>query len=299
MPIAVRYVTTNPGRTAEFTFSGHKVLNYTVGIAYWEFKFTDGQDHFVRTIELDLVPNKVSEETIAVKVNGTFKDDSNHTLDTTKSLVVVCCIAVVDYANNQVTLASAEGINNGEQSNGITIPSGSIKIDAAFLSGWELTFNNDHQVSSIQLGTGAYENGNTAYIKATASMNDRSNNVATTARIDAGLLAATYSDDGVYTAYLREQQTTDTLSVDLKVPLSDAVVLLQNYQVTFWKNQDNNVKTVGGGCKMWTVEGSTVRLTSPRAFINDDVGNQETDGISNGSGVTLLVVGVPKPVAAS
>ena len=293
MPIAVQYFKAKPSQTAEFTFSGHNVFSYTVGIAYWEFKFTDGQDHFVRTIELDLVPNKVSAETITVKVNGKFMDDSKHTLDMTNSSVVLCCIAQLDHDSTNVKLASAEGIANGEQSPGIAVPNSTLKVDAAFLSGWELTFNIDHQVQSIQLGAGVSANGNTAYIKATASMNDLSNNVATTARLDAGLLAATNTDDGVYTAGLFDQQTTNTISVDLKVPLSDAVVLLQDYRVQF-SNNDNNVKTVGGGCQTWTVEGSTVRLTSPRAFITDDVGNHETsDGSS--SGVTLWVVGVPKP----
>ncbi|WP_164020070.1 hypothetical protein [Pyxidicoccus trucidator] len=293
MPIVVRNVTTKPNQTATFDFSGHTVLAYTIGIAYWSFSFDN--DHHVRTLALSLSPNKPDDAHVTVSVNGTFTDDSGSTLDAAASSVVVCCIAVVDYKDSNVVLASANGIPANGQSAGIALPSSTLSINAAFLSGWKLNHSSDNEVASLDLSAGVVANGTTANIVATASMHDNSGNQAT-AELDAGLLAATTTADGVCAAPLTNQQTTSTISVDLGQQLSAAVVLLQDYQVRFHKNQDNHVRTMGGGCKTWTVEGSTVRLTSPRAFISDDSGNVETN---DSSSVSFVVIGIPKTVAAS
>lgn len=286
MPIAVRHIHTEPSKTVTFDFSGHKVLSYTVGLAYWRLSFNN--DNHVRTLKISLSANQPNDSQVTVKVNGEIRDDSGNTIHVADSSVVACCIAIIDNKDSNVVLASANGISDGTQSAGITVPSGTLSIDAAFLSGFELGYGNDNHVLSVELTTGVSANGNTAYIKADASMSDSSGNKATTAKLDAGLLAANTTADGVYAVAKTDLQAPGTtVPVEFKKPISDAVVLLQDYQVRFAK--DHHVRSIGGGCHQWTVEGSTVRLTTPRAFMWDDSGNNE----SSGSSVSLLIVGVP------
>jgi hypothetical protein len=287
MPIAVRYAHTTPAKDVTFDFSGHKVLSYTVGLAYWRLSFNN--DNHVRSLKISLNSNKPNEAQVTVDVQWAIWDDSGNGIHEADSSVVVCCIAVVDYANGNVVLSSANGISNGTQNGPITLPNMTPAIDAAFLSGFDLGYNSDNHVLSVELATSVSQNGNTAYIKASASMYDSSGNKATTAELDAGLLAAKTSEDGVYAiAKLNLQAPGTIVPVEFKEPLSDAVVLLQSYQVRFAK--DHHVRSIGGGCHQWAVEGNTVRLTHPKAFMWDDSGNNE----SSGSSVSLLVVGIPK-----
>ncbi|QSQ17644.1 hypothetical protein [Myxococcus landrumensis] len=289
MPIDVLYSTVKANETATFNFGEHTVLDFTVGIAYWKFGY--GNDNFITNIDLSLVVNKASPSTITAKVVGRLHDDSGNTLDIPNSSVVVCCIAVLDTKNSNVELDSAYDISNNGQSRAIRLPSASPAILATFVSGWRIGYNNDHQVAALAFGTGVTLNGNEATIKATASIHDNSGNQATTAQVDGGLVSATTTSDGILQQALVSSQTSNTVKVDFGKPLSKAVVLLQNYEVTFHKNQDNHVRTVGGGCAKWSVDGSSVNLESPKAFITDDSGNVATDSASN---VTLVVLGLPK-----
>ncbi|KFA94321.1 hypothetical protein [Archangium violaceum] len=291
MPIAVRYVHSQPSKTVTFDFSGHKVLSYTIGLAYWRLSFNN--DNHVRTLKISLSANQPNEAQVTVKVNGEIRDDSGNTIHVDDSSVVACCIAVVDNKDSNVVLASANGISDGTQSAGIALPSSTLSIGAAFLSGFELVYGSDNHVLSVELATGMVQNGTTAYIRADASMSDSSGNMATTATLNAGLLAASTTEAGVYAVpMLNLQAPGTTVPVEFKKELSDAVVLLQDYQVRFAK--DHHVRSIGGGCHQWAVEGSTVKLTTPRAFMWDDSGNNESSG-----SVSLLVVGIPKTVAAS
>lgn len=288
MPIAVSYATVKPSQTATFDFNGRTVLDFTVGIAYWKFGYNN--DNFVHNLELSLAINKASASVVTAKVVGKLSDDSGHTLDTENCSVVVCCVAVLDTKNSYVALDSASGIPSNGQSPGISLPSASCAIHTTFLAGWKLEYTKEHQVAAVQFSTGISVNGTIANITATASMDDLSGNKAT-AQLDGGLIAAVTLEDGVLQKTLIDQQTSNTVSVDFGKPLSAAVVLLQNFQATFHKNQDNHVRTMGGGCARWTVEGSTVRLESPKAFITDDSGNVADDTKSS---VSLVVIGVPQ-----
>ncbi|WIG95618.1 hypothetical protein [Myxococcus sp. SDU36] len=289
MPIAVSYATVNPSQTATFDFNGRSVLDFTVGIAYWKFCYDN--DNFVHNLELTLATNKASASVVTAKVVGKLNDDSGHNLDTNNSSVVVCCVAVLDSTNSGVALDSAHGIPSNGQSPNITLPSTACAIHPTFLAGWKLEYNKQHQVAAVQFSTGITVNNTIANITATASMHDNSGNQATTAQVDAGLIAASTIEDGVRQTTLNDQRTSSTVSVDLGTPLSDAVVLLQDYQATFHKNQDNHVRTIGGGCAKWTVDGSIVRLESPKAFFTDDSGNVADDTKSS---VSLVVIGIPK-----
>ncbi|WNG34897.1 hypothetical protein F0U61_15500 [Archangium violaceum] len=289
MPIAVRHMHTQPSKTVTFDFNGHRVLSYTVGLAYWRLSFNN--DNHVRTLRMSLTANQPNATQVTVKVNGEIRDDSGNNIHVADSSAEVCCIAIVDNENTDVVLASENGISAGTQSGAITLPSSTLSIDAAFLSGFELSYGNDNHVLSVELTTGVSTNGNTAYIKADASMTDSSGNRATTAKLDAGLLAANINTDGVYAIAKPDLQkaTGGTVSVEFGKELSDAVVLLQDYQVRFG-DRDHHVRSIGGGCELWEVKGTTVQLTDPKAFMWDDSGKTA----ASGSSVSLLVVGVPK-----
>ncbi|WNG28263.1 hypothetical protein F0U62_32835 [Cystobacter fuscus] len=290
MPIAVRHAHTQPSKSVTFDFSGKKVLSYTVGLAYWRLSFNN--DNHVRTLRMSLTANQPSATQVTVKVNGEIRDDSGNNIHVADSSAEVCCIAIVDSTDGDVVLTSANGISAGTQSGAITLPSSTLSINAAFLSGFELAYgSSDNHVLSVELTTGVSKDGTTDYIKADALMTDSSGNRATTAKLDAGLLAADINTDAVYAVAKPDLQKANggTVPVEFGKELSGAVVLLQDYQVRF-SDRDHHVRSIGGGCEKWEVKGTTVQLTDPKAFIWDDSGKTA----SSGSSVSLLVVGVPK-----
>ena len=289
MPVQLRYTTTQPNETVTFDFgANNQVLSYVAGIAYWKFSF-GSDDHHVKTVALGLNTNQADGHTITAKVNGTLSDASGNNISNADSSVVVCCVAVVNSADSNLTLGGASSIPNQGASAPIALPGSSLSISSAFLSGFNLSYGSgDHHVHGITASAGFTQNGSQGQITAQADMSDNSGNSASTETINGGLIAATPSETGVYALSRTNLQTSSPVDVEFSKPISDAVVLLQDVDMEL--PGDHHIKTLGGGTTAWEVRATSVTLANARAFMSDDSGNNQVDSASN---VSVVVVAVP------
>lgn len=290
MPIAIKNKSTQPNKTITFDFGDDNVLSYAVGIGYWKFT-QGGSDHHVKKIALSLSPNQSSANQVTCTVNGTLKDSSGHTMKDSDSEVRLSCIAVVNSEDsNNLTIANADGIPNGDQSAAIALPNPSLSLGGSFLSGFNLVYDdgNDHHVRDVQTTAGFSQNGSTGYITSVAFMGDDSGNSAD-GTIDGGLVATSTSETGILGQAVVNQETKDSQTITFSQPLESAAVLIQDLQVAY--GSDHHVKTIGGGCSGWSVSGDTVTLDDARAFVKDDSGHDEK---SSESSVSLWVLAIPQ-----
>lgn len=283
MPISVRSKKVHPGETAQFTFPDN-VVSFTTGIAYWSFNF-GSNDHHVRKLSLGLTSNQ-SGNTINVKVNGTLSDDNGGVLNASGSYVTVCIVAVTGSVDYNITLANANAISSNGASSPINLPGTSLGISQAFIAGFDFVQEADHHVRKVVTAAGFSANGTTGQITSHAQLNDDRGHDAT-ATINGGLVAANTSETGIRSSTVVNQQTTDALVVDFGRPIAEAVVMIQDLEVTF--DGDHHVLTFGGGTTGWVVNGNTVALENARAFMKDSHENQ----VNKDSWVSLVVFAVP------
>jgi hypothetical protein len=290
MPVAIRNTKTDPNKTVTFNFGSDRVLSYVVGIADWSFTF-GSSDHHVRTLSLSLASNQPDAHTVTTKVTAVLSDASGNNIKNSDSSVFVCCVALVNSADSNLTLAGANAIPNNGASAPIALPGSSLSIAAAFLSGFDLSFGggSDHHVHSVLTAAGLTASGTQGQITAQAAMEDSSGHGASTASINGGLIAATPSETGLYAKSETNLQTSDPVDIEFGTKISDAAVLLQDVDVQF-DGGDHHVKTLGGGASDWTVRSTSVTLANARAFMRDDSGHNEASGSSS---VSLVVVAIP------
>lgn len=287
MPIAISSTSSPPNTTVTFNFAD-KVLAYVVGVTYWKFSFGK-DDHHVKTLTLALSNNQPTPTQITTRITAKLDDDSGHGISSNDSSVHLSCIAVIQGNDGNISLANARGIASGSASAAIALPGNALSIGAAFLSGWSLEQSGDHHVKTFETTAGFAQNGNSGQITSEAQMIDTSGNFAS-GSIDGGLLAASTSEFGVVARALINQQTGSASKVDFGQPLGpNAAVMLQSLRATFG-SKDHHVKTIGGGCSSWSVDGSTVTLSDARAFITDDSGHSQSDSDSS---VSLVVFAIP------
>lgn len=288
MPVAIRYTKTAPNKTVTFDFGSDQVLSYVVGIADWSFTF-GSSDHHVKDLSLSLASNQPDFHTVITKVTAVLSDESGNNINDSDSSVIVCCLALVNSADSNLTLAGANAIPNNGASAPIALPGSSLSIAAAFLSGFDLSFgDSDHHVHSVLTAAGLTASGTQGQITAQAAMDDSSGHGASTASINGGLIAATPSETGLYTKSQTNVQSTDPVTIEFGTKISDAAVLLQDVDMQF--DGDHHIKTLGGGTSGWTVKSTSVVLDNARAFMSDDSGHNEAGG---SSGVSLVVVAIP------
>lgn len=287
MPIAVQSQLTTTNRDVTFTFQ-EDVVAYVVGVAWWSFTFGADEDHHVRRLSLSLQNNKNGTRQVTTRPIATLSDDSGNRIDDQLSQVRLCCVAVTRAQDSAVGLASATGIPSGGTSPPISLPGTSLAVSSAFLSGFSLVHGDDHHVQSLKTSAGFLQQGNVGFVASTAEMVDTSGHDAD-GTIDGGLVTALASETGLVVRGVYNLQTTGTQPVDMGVELREAAVLLQSLVATFG-SKDHHVRSIGGGCRDWHVDGDTVSLESPRAFVDDASGHDEND---EQSGVSLVLVGIP------
>lgn len=287
MPIAIKSISSNPNKTVTFDFPD-KVLAYVVGVTYWKFSFGN-DDHHVKTLALSIDTNQPTSTQITASITAKLDDDSGHGIDNGGSTVHVSCIAVLTAADGNITLASATGIPSDSSSSAIALPSSTLSIGSSFLSGWSLKQGGDHHVKTFQTTAGFKQNGNSGQISSQAQMIDTSGNFAD-GSINGGLVAASTAETGILAKALTNQQTSSSQTVDFGQALgADAAVMLQSLIVSFGKD-DHHVKTIGGGCSGWSIDGTKVKLNDAQAFITDDTGHVQSNGDSS---VSLVVFAIP------
>lgn len=300
MATAVKTVTqslseNNGSFVFDFSDVGKTVLSYVVGVAYWSFHFSD-TDHRITTIKLSgLTAGTVNGARISItpmaKLYGQGED-----LNKADSTLSLCCIAVLDGADNNVTVAPwPNPIPDDNSSGSIAVTTAPPGVLSAILSGWNLEYGNRHHVKDIRLTAAvATQSASEVCIKATAVMEDNSNNKASIHTIDAGVIKIGQIEQAVLTGQLVTGLQSDTYE---KVPfgqkLNSAAVFLQDFCVSYGGSTDHDVRTVGGGVPNFYLSDDrmTVVLESPQAFIRDggDHKNHQSDGRSF---VSLLVIGV-------
>ncbi len=286
MPIEIKSVSSSPNKTVVFDFSD-KVLAYVVGVTYWKFSFGN-DDHHVKTLLLSLESNQPNSTQVTATITARLDDDTGHGISNSDSLVNVSCIAVITAADGNISLANANAIASGSSSGEISLPSNTLSTGAAFLSGWSLTQSADHHVKTFQTTAGFKQSGNLGQITSQAQMVDSSGNFAS-GSINGGLVAASTSERGILSRALVNQQTGSSQDVNFNADLKDAAVMLQSLAVTFG-SKDHHVKSIGGGCTGWKVNGQKVTLDNAQAFITDDSGNSQSN---TDSSVSLIVFAIP------
>jgi hypothetical protein len=290
MPVQARYITTSTNRGVDFDFHPANVLSFVVGIAHWKYSY-GSSDHHVETMSLSLSTSQPNTQHVSCSVNAIMKDGSGHSIDDGDSEVIVCCIAVVDSPDQNLVLANAGPIANNGASGPIQLPGSSLGFGSPFLSGFNLSFgNSDRHLQATRITAGFHSNGTSGAITANVSMSDASGHDASTAEIHGGLVAGTPNETGLEANSVGNQQTTNSQVVDFGTPLSDAVVLIQDYRAQF-KSGDHHILEIGGGCSGWSVSGNTVKLNDARAYLKDGSGNNQTDASSY---VSLLVAAIAK-----
>lgn len=287
MPIAIKTISITPNKTVTFDFPDN-VLAYVVGINYWRFSFGK-DDHHVKKLLLSLDSNKPSSKQVTTKISAQIDDDSGHGISDGDSQVSVSCIAVLGAVDNNITLTGANGIPSEGSSKVLPVPSSTLSIGSSFVTGFSLSQSEDHHVKRIQTTAGFDQSGNSGQITALAQISDTSGHSGT-GTLNGGLVAASTSERGLLSLAVTNKQTDTSVSVDFGQALgADAAVLLQNLEVTFGSD-DHHVKSIGGGCSGWKVEGSKVTLDNARAFVSDTSGHSQDNGASN---VSLVVFALP------
>ena len=293
MTMYSRRVVTPLNRTVSFFFET-EIVSYLAGIAYFEITYGK-TDHLLKEVHLSTKWEHPSGNIILVTVEADIKDDSGDDIDSQDSLATVVVLAW-DTLPSTVAFGSVTGLANGQTGPGGGIPiTGPPVISVAFLSGFDLSYQDDNWIKSASAGAAlGSPTSNLGYITASAAMADSSGHNATTATVDGWLLAASVADPGFAVIEQADLQTQNPVTVRFSVPAGQAVVdgavLLQNFSVQY-PVSNNWIKTLGAGAMDWSIDGNAITLTNARAFMWDNSGHYQDDNNSNASLVVVAVLG--------
>lgn len=283
--IKTKFATANESTTINFD---NTVLAYTVGLSHWSFTY-ESDDHHIETLSLNLQANSSGTQ-VAVKVTAVMSDDSGNHIKSSDSSVELTCIAVTGNADSNLSLANENNVGNGGSSAAIPLPGGgSTNIATAFLSGFDLSYgSDDHHLESMSITAGSSTAGTSGFVTGSAEMEDDSGNKASTAAINGAFVAQAAGPSTLVSKQVTNQQTSDTVTVDMGTPVTAAVAALQSMTVSFGSD-DHHVKTIAGGCGAVTVRGSTVELAGAEATIEDGSGHKQNNSDSH---VSITVFGL-------
>ena len=290
MAIEVKQQTINLNQSANFVFD-RAVISNVVGVSFFSLTYGD-KDHHIKKVNLS-VQTSWSNNTVQASVTAQLIDASGNLIDKADSKVGLVCVANTDSSDNNLALATVDGIMTGTQSVPISLPGSSLKFAQPAIAGFALAFaDGDHHLRQMLVSLGFAQHGTNGQISADAAMVDSSGHEASVESADAVLIAGNYAETGMEVAILTNQQTSSSQQVSFSKPLSSAVVLMNNFTITF-KGDDHHVRTLGAGCTGWSLDGtdtSKVTLDNARAFVSDNSGNTQDN---NASFVNLFVVGIP------
>lgn len=279
MPIKVMNKSVPVGQTCSFDF-GEAVSQYVVGIAYWSFSAKSATN--VTSVSLGLASNHPSANTVTVKVNGLILSGSSNVIDTTKSTVVVSCVAMTKEVNQNIVMANEYNIPNKSTSPQIQFTSNSQDTVQTFVSGFNMAFQQPYPVQEISGATGYTSTGLLGNINCLAQMVGQSGEFADSS-LDTGLLMSGSSSNG----FLSDSVIgTTTSSVDFGQNITEAVVLLQDFALNYEYPQ--TVLSMSAGCPDWSVSGSKVALNGVVASMSNGSISQ-----ASSSSVNLAVIAVP------
>jgi hypothetical protein len=291
MAIELKSATVNLNQSANFVFD-RAVISNVVGVSFFSLTYGD-KDHHVKKVTLS-VQTSWSNNTVQANVTAQLIDGSGNLIDKADSKVGLVCIANTDSSDNNLALATVDGIMTGTQSMPISLPGSSLKFAQPGIAGFALSYGDgDHHLRQMLVSLGFAQHGTSGQISADAAMVDSSGHEASVESADAVLVAGNYAETGMEIAILTNQQTTSSQQVGFGKPMSSAVVLMNNFTITF-SGDDHHVRTLGAGCTGWKLDSSDaskVTLDNARAFVSDNSGNTQDNSASF---VNLIVVGIPK-----
>lgn len=291
MGFEIQSQTTQPNGNLSFQFTD-AIQQWVVGISYFDLEFK--KDHHVETASLSLSTSQLSDS-VQVTVHAQIKDTSGNTIDVGASKIGVVAMAITGTNDPKTVMSNKNGIANGSESGSINLPGQTgFSVFTSFLSGFDLSYGSkDHHVEGAQATAGVTENGNLGFITSTASLYDESGNSAATANINGGFLASTNSSPGFFAQTVSKQTGSQfDVTMDKLKSVEHAIVLVQSWTVQYEDQEDHHVRKMGGGTTAWTTTGNKVILDNGQAFISDDSGNHQDNGVSS---VKLLVIATGTP----
>ena len=287
MAIEVKSTTINLNQSANFTFD-RAVLSNVVGISFFNLTY-GSKDHHVKRVSVS-IHTSWANNVVQATVTAQMVDASGNLINKADSKVGLVCIANTEAADGNLALATVNGIMTGTQSQPIALPGSAMKFAQPGLGGFALEFgDNDHHLRQMLVALGFAQHGTNGQISADAAMVDSSGHSASIESADAVLVAGNFAETGVEVLVLTNQQTSEPQTVTFGKALSQAVVLINSFTITFG-GDDHHVRTLGAGCSGWSVNGAQVKLNDARAFTSDGSGHSQDN---NASFVNLFVVGIP------
>jgi hypothetical protein len=283
---------TQSGQKVEFCFDGAQVVSAVVGMSYWSMTYNGTTDHQTHDIALHVGPLTIDGDTVSATPTATLEGE-NHDLG---SLTLnLCCIAML-VEDSQIAFDAASAIGSGGHSGYFPTPSPS-SISQAFVTGWSAAYpgSQQHHVQTFRTSAGTASDGDACTaITATVVMQDHSNHSAQSPTLDGGLIVAGAPETGLVCTTV-EKQTTSSFSITMPKAVSSVAPLIHDLYVTYGKNTDHDIRTIGGGTTGWSIagDGTTVTFDNAWAFMGDgDSGSKHTQDSS--SYVSLVVFGIPR-----
>lgn len=296
MPIVIKHLLTSTNQPVTFKF-GANVLQYVVGISYWNFVFSGdypfggGPDHHVGRLGLRITHSKDAQE-VTCTVAGNLDDDHGASINHAKSSVRLVCIAVTGSEVPGLAMTQIDGVQSGSLGGPFSLPSMSRSIEAGLLNGWNLQYvGDDHHMKMLQLGAGLVADGTTGRLQAQARMADDTGKSAN-GTVDGALLATSTSVGALVSRRVPQGQNRGPISIDFGRRIKTAGVLLQNISLAF-SGDDHHIRQIGGGVSDWTDDGGSIlTLNDAYAFMSDSSGHNQSDspGASYINAVALAVV---------
>ena len=292
MPLSFKNETSNPNQTVVFKFDS-PVLQFTVGLARWEFvhsrnpdpvRYTGGR---IKKMRLSLETSQPSSGEIHCHIVGLIQDDDGYEMVNEDSSVTVCCIALVENSDRNLTLASVNKIPDGGESGSLTLPASSTYISQAFGTGFMYSHDNQKEVKRVHASAGFQSSGTTGQITSQAGLTEQDETKAD-AWINGGHVATSSGQDGLWCESVLNQQTKDPVTVSFDGPIAQALVVIQDFDLKF--STPHFIQRMAAGCSGWSIDGSDVVLDNALGELVGGYGDSYQDDDSTYISVAVFAV---------
>lgn len=287
MGLEIQNHTIYVGENYSFTFSGNIGYNYAMGIRSYYLTYGSDTDHEIHNLEIRLSA-QINGNVITVTPQIIMDDSSGHEVSSGDSYVNVMVIASIgDSDQSYFTIGNAMNIPDGGSGNSIMYNSNQVINTNAFLSGFQLEYDGDHQIKDIHVGAGVTSDpSNQSFqINATAIMDDNSGNEAETASVDSGYLVC-YTDD-IQIGHLTVSKSSESTYV-FSNPIGEVHAVLTDNNMSFG-NSDNEIKIISSRIDSISIASSDQKTVTVKGnlFMEDN-----SDNISTTASASYLLIGM-------
>jgi hypothetical protein len=293
--------TCQPGQTVQFTFQ-NQLQSWVLGLGSFSLSYGPTTNHWIQTLSISLqggLPERAASvgNVLEVVVQVQMMDHSGHTIDVGASIITVACVAVTGIVDQCTLLTNVPNIAPN-QSPQVQLPgSGSaFTVLETCLSGLYLSYDTiDHmyQGSSASCGITLQGGGGMGVLNATANIWDSTGHQASTATIDAGVLASVDDPPGLMLRQVRAQSGVPLESQQFPSSVGQAVAVIQGFTVQY-PSGNHGVQWLQVGGEIQSIGGDMVGVAAG-AYTTDGDGHSSSSGESY---VDLVVVAIPAPASA-